>query len=77
MKREGTMFYNAALNRFDIAYGISDYHGGLHCGECFDVLMCGKWIPTRIEYDHEKKLWYLIGLKISGMELKDLHVRIL
>ena len=48
-----------------------DYYGGLHCGECFDVFVRGKWKPTRIEYGDN---WYLVGIRAE--DLNGLRVRI-
>ena len=47
------------------------YYGGLHCGECFDVFVRGKWKPTRIEYGDN---WYLVGIRAE--DLNGLRVRI-
>ncbi len=44
---------------------------GLHCGECFDVFVRGKWKPTRIEYGDN---WYLVGIRAE--DLNGLRVRI-
>lgn len=43
----------------------------LHCGECFDVFVRGKWKPTRIEYGDN---WYLVGIRAE--DLNGLRVRI-
>ena len=48
------------LYRFDIRFDLNDYYGGLHCSECMDVLIGGKWKPTRIEYGDN---WYLVGVR--------------
>lgn len=45
--------------------------GGLHCGTCMDVLVGGKWKPTRIEMGED---WYLVGIRTD--ELAGLRVRI-
>jgi hypothetical protein len=58
----GNLFYDLRLGRYDIRFGREEYYGGLHCGECFDVLIDGKWIPTRIEMT-EKREWYLVELQ--------------
>ena len=50
---------------------INSYYGGLHCGECFDVFVRGKWKPTRIEYGDN---WYLVGIRAE--DLNGLRVRI-
>ena len=40
------------------------------CGECFDVLIGSRWVPTRIEMDDR---WYLVGVKTD--QLAGLRVR--
>ena len=47
------------------------YYGGLHCGETFDVMVGGRWKPTRIEMAEN---WYLVG--IHADDLSGLRVRI-
>ncbi|MCX4374233.1 MAG: DUF5348 domain-containing protein [Dysosmobacter sp.] len=42
--------------RFDLA----DYYGGLHCGQCFNVMVGGRWRPTGFEYAAD---WYLVGIR--------------
>lgn len=34
MKRQGTMVTDEDSGRMDIRFGLLDYYGGLHCGEC-------------------------------------------
>ena len=48
----------------DIRYGLNRYHGGLHCGEQLEVLVNGRWFPTRIEKGQD---WYLVGLKTESL----------
>ena len=66
-KREGALWYDKESGRYDIRFGLEEYYGGLHCGECFDVKVEGKWIPVRIEMDED---WYREGLpnvKLDGL----------
>ena len=35
----GALVYSTEMNRFDIRFDIDDYYGGLHCGQCLDVMM--------------------------------------
>ena len=66
-KREGALWYDKESGRYDIRFWLEEYYGGLHCGECFDVKVEGKWIPVRIEMDED---WYLVGLpnvKLDGL----------
>ena len=37
-KRQGTLIYDEESGRYDIRFSLERYYGGLHCGECFDVL---------------------------------------
>lgn len=69
--KQGALVYDELAGRYDIRFGIEDYYGGLHCGECFEVLVNRKWIPTRIEMAQD---WYLVG--ISAVDLCGLQVRL-
>ena len=46
--KQGALIYDKESGRYDIRFSLTDYYGGLHCGETFDVLVSGKWKPTRI-----------------------------
>ena len=75
MRREGALFYDNAIGRFDIRFIDGVSYGGLHCGECFEVKVFSIWEPTRIEYCHESQDWYLVGLMnridvISGLPVR-------
>lgn len=62
--KQGSLIYDPESGRMDIRFGLENYYGGLHCGECMDVLLDGKWTPTRIEmYDN----WYLVGIKTDNL----------
>lgn len=69
--KKGTMIVDRESGRMDIRFGLEEYYGGLHCGECLDVLIDGEWIPTRIEMDDG---WYLVGIQTE--RLAGLTVRI-
>ncbi len=56
---------------YDIRFDLADYYGGLHCGETFDVMVGGRWKPTRIEMAED---WYLVGIRAD--DLSGLRVRI-
>ena len=75
--RNGTLFYNAELDRMDIAFS-GGHYDGTHCGECLDVNIYGAWIPVRMEYDGPRCEWYLIGRgnAVLDMPLEGLPVRI-
>ncbi len=68
--REGILIYDYETERYDIRFGLEDYYGGLHCGECFDVFINGAWKSTRIEFSND---WYLVSIKT---DLQGLRVRI-
>lgn len=71
--KEGILIYDSANKGFDIRFGLEEYYGRLHCGECFEVWAEGKWIPVRIELNYPDK-WYLVGL--PHIELNGLRIRI-
>ena len=68
-QRTGALVFDENTDRFDLA----SYYGGLHCGECFDVLVGGRWKPTRIEMSATQE-WYLVGIRAD--DLNGLRVRI-
>ena len=41
--KQGALIYDEESGRYDIRFNLTDYYGGLHCGETFDVLISGKW----------------------------------
>lgn len=47
--REGVLVYDERSERMDIRFGMEEYYGGLHCGECMEVELDKEWVPTRIE----------------------------
>lgn len=71
MVRKGNLIYDSESGRMDIQFGMEEYYGGLHCGECMDVLVDDKWVPTRIEMADD---WYLVGIHTD--QLAGLTVRI-
>jgi hypothetical protein len=48
--KQGALIFDERSDRYDIRFDLADYYGGLHCGETFDVMVGGRWKPTRIEY---------------------------
>jgi hypothetical protein len=52
-----------AHQRVDIVFRDGTFHGGLHCGNTFDVLIKENWRPTRIEYRQSTESWYLVGIE--------------
>ena len=41
--KQGALIFDEQTDRYDIRFDLADYYGGLHCGECFDVMIGGKW----------------------------------
>lgn len=71
--RIGALVYDPRTERMDVRFTLEDYYGGLHCGTCMDVMVKGKWVPTRIEMGVKNK-WYLAGIQTDNLE--GLKVRI-
>ena len=69
--KQGALIFDERIDRYDIRFDLADYYGGLHCGQCFDVMVGGRWKPTRIEYAAD---WYLVGIRAD--DLNGLRVRI-
>ena len=69
--KQGALIFDERTDCYDIRFDLADYYGGLHCGQCFDVLVGGRWRPTRIEY---AAAWYLVGIRAD--DLNGLRVRI-
>ena len=57
--KQGALIFDEQADRYDIRFDLADYYGGLHCGETFDVMVGGRWKPTRIEMAED---WYLVGI---------------
>ena len=71
--KQGALIFDEQADRYDIRFDLADYYGGLHCGETFDVMVGGRWKPTRIEMNPAQE-WYLVGIRAA--ELSGLRVRI-
>lgn len=69
--KKGVLVPQRGSDRMDIRFSISEYYGGLHCGETFEVQINGKWIPTRIEMGRD---WFPVGVETD--DLVGLIVRI-
>lgn len=68
--KQGVLVPNIATGRMDVRFSPEEYHGGLHCGDTMEVLINGKWKPTRIEMNDD---WYLVGVKtkdITGLTVR-------
>lgn len=69
--KQGTLIFDEYRDRYDIRFDLNEYYGGLHCGDCLEVFIRGKWKPTRMEYGNN---WYLTGIRTD--DLNGLLVRI-
>ena len=49
-QKTGALIFDETADRYDIRFDVNDYYGGLHCGDCMEVFVRGKWKPTRMEY---------------------------
>lgn len=67
--------YNIENDRYGILENDLWVDTGLHCGECLEVFIDGKWIADRIEFDHSINSWYLVYSKLYGEQLENLIVR--
>ena len=47
-QKTGALIFDETADRYDIRFDLNDYYGGLHCGDCFEVFVRGKWKPTRM-----------------------------
>ena len=65
--REGRLGYNSSNGRYGILLSDLWLDTGLHCGECLQVLMDGKWTQTRMEMDAARN-WYLVGIDTDNLE---------
>ena len=62
--KQGALIFDERSDRYDIRFDLADYYGGLHCGETFDVMVGGRWKPTRIEMAEG---WYLVGVRADDL----------
>lgn len=69
--KQGTLIYDPMTDRVDIRFDLDDYYGGLHCGQCLDVMVSGHWKASRIEKARD---WFLVG--VPTKDLVGLRVRI-
>lgn len=71
---QGRLGYNSDNDRYGILSMDLWEDDGLHCGECFEVLVDGKWIEDRIEMNRNGE-WYLVYSKLKGSELEYTPIR--
>lgn len=67
----GVLVRDSESGRMDIRFSLTDYYGGLHCGETLDVKINGKWVPSRMEMAND---WFLVGVDTD--DIAGLIVRI-
>ncbi len=74
---EGRLGYNSENDRYGLLVSDLWENPGFHCGECFEVMVDGKWIPTRIEktWDEHGGEWYLVDTPYKG-DLEYIRARI-
>jgi len=71
----GQLIFDAITQRMDIVYRDGTFHGGLNCGNTFEVLIDGHWHTARIEYSHGYGCWYLAGVRKHCRHIVGLTVR--
>ena len=69
--KQGALVFDKQAGRYDIRFYLADYYGGVHCGQTFEVMVSGRWVPTRMEKAAD---WYLVG--VCADDLSGLRVRI-
>ena len=62
--KTGVLVPQRGTDRMDIRFSLTEYYGGLHCGDVFEVKVNRKWIPTRIEFGRD---WFLVGIKTDNL----------
>ena len=72
--RERRLGYNSSNGRYGILSSDLWIDTGLHCGECLEVLVDDKWVPTRMEMNIARE-WYLVGTPYCG-DLEYVRARI-
>lgn len=73
-KKIGWLSYNYENERIGILDKMDLWaDNGLHCGECFEVLINDEWIADRIELSSGE--WYLVYSKLKGNQLEGIKVR--
>ena len=61
----GRLLYDSDADRYQVIDQAGDVlHPGLHCGQCFAVLLPDGWTDSRIEYGADG--WYLVGTPFVG-----------
>ena len=45
-QKTGALIFDETADRYDIRFDVNDYYGGLHCGDCMEVFVRGKYSGT-------------------------------
>ena len=64
--KEGKLYYDGSVGRYDVRYPDGGEYGGLHCGEVIGIKMDGVWKSARLEYSAG---WYLFDFDLSPEEV--------
>ena len=74
----GRLDYNLENDRYGLLVSDLWANEGFHCGECLEVMLDGKWQPTRMEmaWGSDGGSWYLVGTPYKG-DLEYIKARIL
>lgn len=70
----GRLGYNSDNDRYGLLVSDLWENTGFHCGETLEVMVDGKWIPTRMEMNVARE-WYLVGTPYSG-DLEYIRARV-
>lgn len=64
----GRLGYNYENGRYGLLVSDLWANDGFHCGKTVEVLIDGKWIPTRMEmaWSENGNEWYLVGTPYKG-----------
>ena len=74
--KEGFLSYDENIGRYDVVFMDGSRHGGLYCGDTFEVFRKNSWVSTRIEYS-ASGMWYLAGLDrkliLNGLRVRNVR----
>lgn len=72
-KMTGALVFDERTDRYDIRFDLNSYYGGLHCGECFDVFVRGKWnVKSHIVYRLCNHMVYTLSLIQPGVIVQEI-----
>lgn len=70
---EGVLRYNRERDCYGLQSGDQWQKEAFHCGDTLEILMDGKWVPTRIEMEQGE--WYLVKTPYRG-DLENIPARL-